>query len=244
MSAGAALVREAVPTSSADAPGSPDTLPNAFRVFLEHASPRFLVPTSLVAIATRLTLGDWSPWDAAVVAGIFLVWPLQEWMIHVFILHFRPLRLAGWTLDFAVPRKHRAHHRNPWNLELLFIPIQGYFTGIPLLLALSLGLLPTVEMAATAVAFYLLMTLRYEWIHFLVHTRYRPRSAWYRRLWRNHRLHHCKNERYWYGVTMLGGDRVLRTAPAVDAVVTSATCRSLGIEVGPDFGTSAGKIAV
>ena len=98
------------------------------------------------------------------------------------------------------------------------------------------------ELAATAVAFYLIMTLRYEWTHFLVHTRYRPRSAYYRRLWRNHRLHHCKNENYWYGVTMLGGDRLLRTAPAVDSVTTSATCRSLGIEVGPDFGMSTGKI--
>ena len=34
-------------------------------------------------------------------------------------------------------------------------------------------------------------------------------------LWRNHRLHHCKNEHYWFGVTMLSGDRLLGTAPAV-----------------------------
>ncbi|MDX2168661.1 MAG: fatty acid hydroxylase family protein, partial [Deltaproteobacteria bacterium] len=50
----------------------------------------------------------------------------------------------------------------------------------------------------------------------------------YQRLWRNHRLHHFKNEHYWFGVTMLSGDRLLRTAPAVKDVETSPTARNLG----------------
>jgi sterol desaturase/sphingolipid hydroxylase (fatty acid hydroxylase superfamily) len=73
------------------------------------------------------------------------------------------------------------------------------------------------------------LTLHYEWVHFLVHTRYRPTSWPYDRLWRHHRLHHCKNEHYWFGVSMLGGDRLLRTAPSSSRVPTSATCRTLGM---------------
>ena len=58
----------------------------------------------------------------------------------------------------------------------------------------------------------------------------RGRGRWYARLWLNHRLHHFKNEHYWYGVTMLSGDRLLGTAPARDAVPTSRTARMLDEE--------------
>ncbi|MGH7286829.1 MAG: sterol desaturase family protein [Myxococcota bacterium] len=57
----------------------------------------------------------------------------------------------------------------------------------------------------------MLLALRYEWIHFLIHTRYRPRTSWSRRLWRNRLRHHFRNERHWYGVTMLAADRLLGT---------------------------------
>ena len=73
------------------------------------------------------------------------------------------------------------------------------------------------------------MTLHYEWVHYMVHSRYKPKSAYYRRLWVNHRLHHCKNEHYWMGVTMLAGDAVLGTAKKKEEVPTSPTCRTLGV---------------
>ena len=38
------------------------------------------------------------------------------------------------------------------------------------------------------------MVFVYEWIHFLIHTAYRPRTSVYKAIWRNHRLHHFKNE--------------------------------------------------
>ena len=68
-------------------------------------------------------------------------------------------------------------------------------------------------MITTLAAGYL-MLLTYEWTHFLIHSKYRPRHAYYRLIWRNHRNHHFRNENYWFGVTMDLGDRVLRTAPA------------------------------
>jgi hypothetical protein len=63
--------------------------------------------------------------------------------------------------------------------------------------------------------------LAYDWTHFLIHTRYQPRTELYRRAWRNHRLHHYRNERYWLGVTSPIADVVLRTSPARDAVAVS-----------------------
>jgi len=83
-------------------------------------------------------------------------------------------------------------------------------------------------LVATGVLAYFALSLHYEWVHFLVHTRVMPRTALYQRLWRNHRWHHFKNEHYWFGVTMLGGDRLLGTAARREVVPTSATSRTLG----------------
>jgi len=47
-------------------------------------------------------------------------------------------------------------------------------------------------------------------------------------VWRNHRLHHYKNEHYWFTVTTAGtADRVLGTGPDPERVATSPTVRDL-----------------
>jgi sterol desaturase/sphingolipid hydroxylase (fatty acid hydroxylase superfamily) len=67
----------------------------------------------------------------------------------------------------------------------------------------------------------------YEWTHFLIHTPYRPKRRYYKAIWRNHRLHHYKNEHYWFGVTSIVGDRVIGTQPDQRAVPRSDTARYL-----------------
>lgn len=68
----------------------------------------------------------------------------------------------------------------------------------------------------------------YEWVHLLVHTRYRPKWPYYRGLARNHRRHHRRNEDYWLGVTSNTGDRLLRTLPRNPTDVrVSGTTRTL-----------------
>ena len=46
-----------------------------------------------------------------------------------------------------------------------------------------------------------------------------------------HRLHHYKNEHYWFGVTSTVGDHLLRTAPDQTEVPKSSTARTLGVDV-------------
>jgi hypothetical protein len=218
-------------TGSTASPGSsPATLGAAAAYFARRASPRILMGALLAALVARLAVGGFSPWDAVPPLLIGLYWPLNEWLIHVFVLHARPRRIAGRSFDPAVPRSHRAHHRDPWNLELLFIPLHSFVYTLPLLVGLCFLLTPSTELALTALVAYLALALHYEWVHFLAHTRYWPRSARYQRLVRNHRLHHFKNEHYWFGVSMLAADRPLRTAPDPDAVPRSRTARTLGVE--------------
>ena len=92
-------------------------------------------------------------------------------------------------------------------------------------------LLPQHPAIWTVLAFYLTRSLVYEWTHYIVHTPYRPKTELYRHLWRHHRLHHYKNENYWYGVSVTAADKWLHTAPPIADVETSPTARNLHAHV-------------
>jgi hypothetical protein len=201
----------------------------ALPVFLRHTSPRILLGALALALCARVWVGDFGARDLLPLAALLVLWPLQEWLIHVVVLHWKPRRLLGRTLDFPVPRKHRAHHADPSDLALVFIPLHAYVYSLPGVVALWWLVTPDLPLALTGIAGHVALSLHYEWVHFLVHTRWRPRLAPYRTLWRNHRLHHYKNEHYWFGVTRLRADRWLGTQPEHDAVPTSPTCRTLGV---------------
>lgn len=221
---GAAPARRTAPPAPAE---SPSTLRGVASTFWRHDSPRILAAFVLATGAARVAAGGLATADAVALAGLLLFWPVQEWLIHVFVLHFRPRTILGRTVDPMLSKKHRAHHKDPSRLDLLFIPNRVYL-HVPILMALLwLAITPSWRVALTGLAGHFLLGLHYEWVHFLVHTRYVPRSFVYRRLWVNHRLHHYKNEQYWHGVTMLMGDHLFRTAPARDAVPTSPDCFAL-----------------
>jgi hypothetical protein len=194
----------------------PRDLVAAFRHFARHASPCILMTTVAIALAVRLSLGPPGWRDAVVLLGILLLWPVHEWLLHVHVLHQPARRIFGRRFEFEQARLHRAHHLDPTNLEILFVPLHTYLYGVPLIVGLAFLLSPDTSTAASAFLVYFALALRYEWIHFLVHTPYAPRTRAYRRLWRNHRLHHFRDERRWLGVSMLAGDRLFGTGGPPD----------------------------
>lgn len=222
--------QESFDAESADKPAPVESLWAAAGLFIRYPSPWLIFLTATAAMSMRLYLGGFGWWDLAIAAAIFVFWPVQEWLIHVFILHFKPFDLLGKRVDLHVASEHRKHHRRPWIVPKIFVPIRvvllGVFVGVPLVLLVS-SELGAMERALTFVAVYFGLGTIYEWTHFLVHTAYKPKTAFYRRLWRNHRLHHFKNEKYWYGVTRLEGDLLLGTAPEPGAVEKSTTVRSI-----------------
>jgi sterol desaturase/sphingolipid hydroxylase (fatty acid hydroxylase superfamily) len=216
------------------------TLGDCWRSFIRRPSPPMLGFALLVAVVLRVMLGNLSWRDAVMVAGLVALTPPIEWAIHVFVLHARPLRIAGHELDLLAAREHRAHHRAPAKLEGVLIPAYGvvvfaamiaatvWLVSFPLHLVLGGDRL---AYAATGLLVSYLILAGYEWCHYLIHTPYRPHSRYYRSLWRGHRLHHYKNEHYWFGVTSTLGDRMLGTAPDQTSVPRSATARTLGVDV-------------
>ena len=204
-------------------------LRQAFSRFIGHDSPRVLIPLTAAAVLARAGLGGWKRRDLGIAAGILAAEPFTEWVIHVFVLHFRPRTVRGRAVDPAVARKHRAHHADPRDEDLIFVPMGVLRLALPAaVVGWGIGERDA-RRALTGIATSWAMLTTYEWTHFLIHSSYRPRHSVYRRIWRAHRLHHFRNENYWFGVTTHLGDRILGTFPDRDAVPRSATARTLGV---------------
>jgi sterol desaturase/sphingolipid hydroxylase (fatty acid hydroxylase superfamily) len=210
---------------------------HAWREFRRYRSPRILGAGVVAALAVRLALGGWSWRDPVAAAAMLAVYPFGEWAIHVYLLHLRPFRLRGRSVELATARSHRMHHETPDRLGMILLgPVEALALlglAVPAVLGAGAGLLaaagaaaPLAPLVTAALAGYVLVGI-YEWVHFLIHTAYRPRSRHYRAIWRNHRLHHFKNERYWHGITTTVSDRVLGTRPDQRDVERSPTARTL-----------------
>jgi sterol desaturase/sphingolipid hydroxylase (fatty acid hydroxylase superfamily) len=182
---------------------------------------------SATAVLARLCFGRFRTRDLGIAAAILGAEPFTEWFIHVFILHFRPRTIAGRRVDPLLARKHRQHHEDPHDEELIFVPMPVLHAALPAAVIAWFVGERKVTTALTGVATSFVMLTVYEWTHFLIHSAYRPRHAVYRRIRNAHRLHHYRNEHYWFGVTSHLGDRVLGTFPDGDAVPRSETARTL-----------------
>jgi fatty acid hydroxylase family protein len=217
----------------------PVTLADCAREFLRQPSPPYLIGAVLLALGLRLAQGAWSWRDAVMAAGLVAITPFVEWAIHVYLLHSPPIELGGRRVEMLTAREHRAHHEAPGVLNGVLLPVYavlvflGMIALVDWLLSFAFELLlggPRLAYATTAVLVSFAILATYEWTHFLIHAPYKPRRRYFRAIWRNHRLHHFKNERYWFGVTSTIGDRVIGTLPDQRAVPRSATARSLHAE--------------
>jgi hypothetical protein len=223
---------EAVPSRGATGP----SLRDCARAFVRQPSPPYLLSAAALALAARLVQSSWSWRDAVVLVGLLAATPFVEWAIHVYLLHSRPIPLFGRELDVITAREHRAHHEAPGVLDGVLIPVYGVIAFLAMIAATNFILSfpihlilggPQVAYTTTGVAVSFAILASYEWTHFLIHTPYRPRGRYYRAIWRNHRLHHYKNEHYWFGVTSVVGDRMIGTDPDQRTVQRSPTARSL-----------------
>jgi hypothetical protein len=225
----------AVPARS----GAGPSLLDCARVFARQPSPPYLLGALVLALGARVLQGAFSWRDLVMVAGLVAVTPFVEWTIHVFLLHAPPLTLLGRRIELLSAREHRAHHEAPGVLAGVLIPVYAVLVFLATIALVNWALSfpihlvlggPRLAYATSGVAMSFAILATYEWTHFLIHTPHRARSRYYKAIRRNHRLHHYKNERYWFGVTSTVGDRIIGTLPDQRSVARSATARSLHAE--------------
>lgn len=209
------------------------TLAETGRAFWRYPSPWMIAGFLVVAVVARVVLGDWAWSDLLAPLVLLALVPLVEWTVHVFVLHWRPRRIAGVEVDSLLARDHRRHHADPRDVPLVFIPwralvwviaIPGNALPLAVGAVLGAGMPARVSFVVTVAA----VLFVYEWTHYVIHSDYPPRTRPYRAVWRNHRLHHYKNEHYWFSVTTSGtSDRLLGTFPDPTSIATSATAKDL-----------------
>ena len=203
-------------------------LREALAEFVRHPSPWMMASIVVGALVARIVVGDWRLSDLWAPLAFVAVFPLIEWVIHVFVLHWRPRRVGRITLDTLLARKHRAHHADPRDVPLVFIPWQTMVGLVVVTPILPVLLFPRLGQALAFVLTMGLAGMVYEWTHYLIHTDYKPRSRTFKAVYRHHRLHHFKNENYWLTVTTSGtADRLLGTNPDPASVPTSPTAKNL-----------------
>lgn len=199
----------------------------AARLFFRHASPALLGAQVLVAGCLRCFAGGPDRVDAFIALGIALYWPIQEYLLHRAVLHMKPWTLLGKRVDPLSARYHRHHHRHPWNLDYTFLPARMIVGMIPVHVGLWWWATDQLSHALTGIILFGGAALSYEWIHYLTHTAYRPRTRWMRTVSQRHRWHHFKHERFWFAFIVPRVDAAFGTDPDPATVERSATCRTL-----------------
>ena len=229
------------PTTDGSAPSTVDagdlrTKRETFDVYIRRGSAQVFLAVGAALVVARLAVADFGVGDLIVVTVTAVLFGPAEWCIHKFLLHAPEDAWTNRTLGTGV--NHRQHHLEPTALDTLLlsgldaaifttvfgVSTVGWVGGVAALAGTA-----AIGPILTAWAIATLGLAHYEWVHLLVHTRYRCRSRYYERLARNHRLHHFRNENYWLGVTTNFGDRLLGTYPAHKSdVELSDTARTLG----------------
>ncbi len=208
-----------------------------WRFFVTCSSARVLAIAASVLAIARLAVGGFGRGDLIAVAVTVAITGTVEWVIHKFLLH---APLDSWaTRTLGTGTGHHRHHLDPPDVEWLllrgidagvFVTAFGLVTAawaVPLMWLTSSSIVGGFLTAWFLAAIGL---IHYEFVHLMEHTRYRPRSRYYARLDRHHRLHHFRNEHYWLGITSISGDRLLRTMPDRTDVPLSDTARTLGVD--------------
>jgi 4-hydroxysphinganine ceramide fatty acyl 2-hydroxylase len=193
-----------------------------FLVFLRHGSVAALL--AAVVIEALAFLAGWiAPNLALIVLGALLFY-LSEYGMHRFAFHAPPLSQP--TLRKLQHRLHYDHHVEPNRLDLLFLPIWFLVPNLAVATAL-VALVFGAELALSALFGMMLAILHYEWVHYVAHIPYQPKTTFGRWIKQYHLRHHFISEKHWFGVSNPTLDGVFGTFHGPDAADKSPTVRKL-----------------
>ena len=191
-------------------------------VFLRHGSVAALVAAVLVETLAWLS-GVLALHPVPILLGALLFY-LSEYGMHRFAFHAPPL---SWPPARRLQhRLHYDHHVEPNRLDLLFLPIWFLVPNLAVaagLFALVLG----TQAAASALFGMMLAIFHYEWVHYVAHIPYQPRTRLGRWIKQYHLRHHFISEKHWFGVSNPTLDGVFGTFHGPAASEKSSTTRNL-----------------
>jgi sterol desaturase/sphingolipid hydroxylase (fatty acid hydroxylase superfamily) len=166
-------------------------------------------------MSAAVWMGAFSGWPQTLrtlgaIAALLLLYPFFEYALHRFVLHNRLLYKSPLTADMW-KRIHYDHHKDPNRLNVLFgspsnTLLAIFAPSVPLGLAIG-GWSSALANGAAAVCLFSF----YEFCHCVQHLNFTPRSAWLRRIKKQHMAHHFHNETGNFGITLTFVDRLFGT---------------------------------
>lgn len=147
-------------------------------------------------------------------------WSLQEHFLHQRLLHS--------PVDWFGKRIHEEHHEKPYyHVSIEPAPMLLAWMGIAHLAFRAILPLP---LALTATLAYYGAGLFYVWSHYIVHTKVRLESSFWKTVKKNHMRHHLVSDEYWFAFSLPQVDDVFRTNPRVQDVQTRLRSEKKGRE--------------
>lgn len=137
-------------------------------------------------------------------AAVFF-WTLFEYLAHRFIFHWVSERPAMQRIAYIM---HGNHHHYPRDRQRLFMPPVPSVLIASVLFALFYLL--TGDYSFVLFPGFIFGYLVYASMHYAIHA-WAPPFKWMKPLWRNHHLHHYKDEELGFGVSSTLWDRVFNT---------------------------------
>jgi sterol desaturase/sphingolipid hydroxylase (fatty acid hydroxylase superfamily) len=146
--------------------------------------------------------------------GIFLsgmfFWSLFEYLIHRFLFHHIAETERGKKINYIL---HGNHHEYPRDKQRLFMPAVPSIIIASTIFALMYGIALPLGIKQSVFAFFpgfMLGYLIYGTMHYAIHA-WNPPFKWMKGLWRNHHLHHYKQDHRGFGVSSTLWDHVFGT---------------------------------
>ncbi|MFT3902739.1 MAG: sterol desaturase family protein [Niabella sp.] len=137
--------------------------------------------------------------------GGLLFWSFFEYLAHRFIFHWTSENPRVQKITYIM---HGNHHHYPRDRQRLFMP------PVPSIIIASLliGIYYLIMGKYTFMFFpgFMLGYLMYGTMHYAIHA-WNPPFKWMKGLWRNHHLHHYKDEHKGFGVSSTLWDHVFGT---------------------------------
>lgn len=183
---------------------------NSFLEMLTKSHPLVIwgmyIPIITWLLYRAVTNFEYSWWRIALVFGVgLLFWTFFEYLMHRYIFHMIAESPKAQKFIYIM---HGNHHHFPRDKERLFMP------PVPsLILATILFSLFYLVMGNNVFMFFpgfIFGYLLYGSMHYAIHA-WNPPFKWMKPLWRNHHLHHYKDEHKGYGVSTTIWDRVFGT---------------------------------
>ncbi len=194
--------------------------------FFRHGSNSVLIGIALaLSVLFAAHMLAFAPLSLAAVAIGALVFFGSEYTTHRFMFHAPPQKNA-----FVLKLQHRLHydhHVTPDELGLLFLPVWFVLPVASLTFAIFFAITRDLSLSAAMLLGAVLGLFYYEWVHYVAHIPFVPKTRFGRWIKKYHLWHHFKNERMWFGVTNPSMDFVGRSYARVDEVERSGSTRVL-----------------